>query len=1117
MGITRFALRNPLLVGVLAMALVCFGLYAYFTLGVSEIPNLSFPGVQIVTADNGADPGTIETQITKPIEDAVAALPNIDTMTSSSSEGQSRVSVQFTTAANAQLVPVDVERVVNAIRGQLPAGAGAPSIQSFDSSDFPVIIVALSGPQPANQLQQIATSRLQRALQAVPGVQSVAVEGGAAREIQVQVDLHKLQAYGLGLNQVQQALQSEQIQAPVGQVASGDQNLNILFNALVTSPDQLNQIIVANTAGGPVFLKDVAIVVDGFQTMSSVTRVNGKPAVALTITKLNAANAIQVSQGVRHAMAQLAPGLPVGAHLSIVFDSATYTQQSFYTVRKTLIEAVFFTGIILLLFLHTWRSTLIVLVAIPTSLLTAVAAMLLLGMNLNLFSMLALTLSVGILVDDSIVVLENIYRHLHMHEPPFLAAVNGRSEIGLAAITITMVDVAVYVPMALIPGVVGQILAPFALVIAAATLTSLAVSFTLTPLLASRFSSRTQAEGHGGGLLARFGRRWDRGFEALAGGYRRLLRATLTGSILRFGFLRRTIMALTGGRLGKRLPVSIGRRWAVVAVGLLTIVVSVLFFVTGSIGFDIFPSGDQSEVDLSLSMPPASNLAYTDALVTKLEIKLKTYPLVTEYFTSFSGNSASFTVLLLPANQRTMTSAQFADVLRRDLDPNLPGVRLDTSLPTAFGFGLGGGGGSQPIQITVRGTDPVVLQQLIAQVENTIKAVPGAVSVNSSNDVVAPQMVFNINRQTAADLGVTAQQAASALQLAVGGTVVGEFQQPGQQNVGIRLMANDAYRNSPDQLATLPLLTGGGQIVQLGQLGSISQGSAPIQISHYNRARSVTVNASVAGRPVGSVQNDVQAALAKIPLLPGYTVQYGGSGSNNLSAFSDIFKALGVGLLLIYLLMVFLFRSLTLPLAVMMSLPLALFGALGAMVLTGTPFTVFSVLGFFLLLGLVGKNAILLVDYTDTLRKRGLERTAALIEAGPTRLRPIVMTTCAVMVALAPVALGLEPGSELLKAAGVVVIGGMLTSTLLTLLFVPAMYTIFDDIQEFILRVVRQVIKPRRLEPEELALAGKRPVLPLKDSVPPEREPAMVGAAVSSDRSFTLRGEERVNQDGVGK
>lgn len=1092
MSITRFALRNPLLVGVLAIALLCFGLYAYFTLGVSEIPNLSFPGVLIVTADSGADPGTVETQITKPIEDAVAALPNIDTMTSVSSEGQSTITVQFTTAANAQLVPVDVERVVNAVRGQLPTEAGVPSIQTYDSSAFPVIIVALYGPQSANQLQALATDRFQRAFQAVPGVQSVAVEGGSAREIQVKVDLHKLQAYGLSMTQVQQALQSEQLQMPGGQVTAGDQNMNIIFNALVTTPAQLNQLIVASTPTGPVLLKDIATVVDGYKQTQDITRVDGTPAVGLVVTKLNDANAIQVSQGVRKTLAQLTPSLPVGAHMGIFFDSANYTQQSFNTVRKTLIEAVFSTGIILLLFLHTWRSTLIVLVAIPTSLLTAVAAMLLLGMNLNLFSMLALTLSVGILVDDSIVVLENIYRHLRLHEPPFLAALNGRSEIGFAAITITMVDVVVYVPMALIPGIVGQILAPFALVIAAATLTSLAVSFTLTPLLASRFLSTAHAESQGGGPLTKFGRRWDRGFERLATGYRRLLLATLTGSFVRFPFVRRGMLAVSGGRFGNRLPVSLGRRWAVVAVGLLSIVVSVLFVASGRIGFDIFPSGDQSEVDISLTMPPASSLAYTNTVVQQLEAKLKTYPQVTESFVNFSGNSASFTVLMVPPDQRRFSSAQFADTLRRDLDPHLPGVRLDTSLPTAFGFGGGTGGGGQPIQVTIRGADPAVLKQLIGQVETAIKAVPGAVSVNSSDDIVAPQMVFTINRQEAADLGVTAQSAATALQMAVNGSVVGEFRQAGQQNVDIRLMANDAYRHSPQALATLPVLSSSGQLIQLGQIGTVTQGSAPLSIRHYNRDRSVSVNASVAGRPVGSVQADVQTALNKIPLLPGYTITYGGTGSSNLQAFSDIFKALGVGLALIYLLMVLLFRSVTLPLAVLVSLPLALFGALGAMALTNTPFTLFSLLGFFLLLGLVGKNAILLVDFTDTLRKRGYTRTAALVEAGPTRLRPIVMTTCSVMVALAPVALGLEAGSELLKAAGIVLIGGLLTSTLLTLLFVPAMYTIFDDMQELVLGLFRHFVTPRQLEPAELAIAGRLPMPDGAETLAPERQLASV-------------------------
>ncbi len=1052
MLITRLSLRNPLLVAVVALTLICFGLYAYFTLGISEIPNVTFPGVQIMTTDSGADPDTVETQITKPIEDAVASLPNVDTITSSSSEGVSSISVQFTTAANAQLVPVDVERVVNAVRNQFPTGTDAPTIQRFDTSAFPIIIIALSGPQSANQLQSLATDRLQRSFEGIPGVQSVQVGGGAAREIHVKVDVDKLRAYGLGFNQVQQALQSEQLESPAGQLTSADKNLNVRLTALVTQPDQLKQIIVANTATGPVYLKDIAIVEDGFKTTQSIIRVNGTPAVGITITKLANGNAIQISQAVRQQMARLQPTLPAGAKMDIYFDTANYTQQSFSTIRKTLVEAVLFTGIILLLFLHTWRSTLIVLVAIPTSLLTAVGVMLLMGMDLNLFSMLALTLAVGILVDDSIVVLENIYRHLKLREPPLLATINGRSEIGFAALTITMVDVVVYLPMALIPGVAGQFLAPFALVIAAATLTSLVVSFTLTPLLASRFLSQSHALSHGSGPLTRFGRWWDRGFDRLANGYRHLLQAVLTGKLVRIGSRRR-----------------IAARWGVVVIGIASIVASLLFVASGRIGIDIFPSGDQSEVDVSLNMPPATSLDRTGAVAMQMDAKLRTYPEVREVFTQINSGSADFTVALVPPSQRTRSSDALSQAIRREVDPHLPGTRIDTSLPTAFGFGFGGGA-AQPIQVTLRGPDPVVLNRLVDQVEAAIRAVPGSASVNSSNDVTQPEALFTVDRSKAADAGVTAQMAASALQTAINGSVVGEFRQAGQQNVDIRLMSNDAFRAAPDQLATLPLLSNGGSIVALGQIGTVTSGAAPINIRHYNRARSVSVNASASGRPVGTVQTDVQAAMAKIPLPAGYNLEYGGQASTGISAFADIFKALGVGIVLIYLLMTLLFGSLTLPLAVLMSLPLALFGALGAMALTATPFTVFSMLGFFLLLGLVGKNAILLVDYTDTLRKRGLRRTEALVEAGPTRLRPIVMTTASVMAALAPVALGLEPGSELLKAAAIVLIGGLLTSTLLTLLFVPSMYTIFDDVQELVLRLVHRVAAPRELEPSEVAL-----------------------------------------------
>ncbi|MCL4541560.1 MAG: efflux RND transporter permease subunit [Chloroflexi bacterium] len=1049
MWLTRYALRNPIAVAVICLLLVVIGIYAYFTLGISLIPNVTFPGVTVVTTLPGADPQTIETQITKPIEDAIAQLSNVDTITSTSSEGRSVVNVQFTSSANVDLAPINVERAVNSVQNQFPAGTNAPSIQQFNSSAIPVEVITLSGPQSANELQQLATNRLQRPFQALPGVQSVQVVGGSAREIHVEVNVNKLVGYQIGLNQIQTAIASSELQQSAGILPSGRMDTSVVFDALSATPQQLKNIVVSSTSRGNVRLGELATISDGFKKDTSFFRVDGKSAIALIVRKLSSANTLVVSHEVDREIKLLAPSLPAGTKLSVVFSLADYTQQSFNTVQHTLIEAIISTGLILLIFLHTWRSTLIVLVAIPTSLLTAIAVTFFLHYDLNLFTMLALTLSVGILVDDSIVILENIYRHLFLRELPVFAAINGRSEIGFAAITITFVDVVVYAPIAFIPNVAGQILGPFALVIASATLTSLLVSFTLTPLLASRILTPEVALQEGSGYLARFGRKWNHGFAHLTALYSRTLDWTLTGYWVKFG------------------PLRLRARFLVVLIGVFTILVAIGFVASGSIGVDLFPTGDQSEVDATLTMPPTTATRETERVVGQMLTKVHQFPEVREYYSDVTNNTAQLTFLLVPINDRKRSSAQIAESIRKNLDPHLPGEHFTTSLPNAFAFSSGSGG--QDLQIAIRGDDPTILSELTTRVEQTLRNIPGAVAITSSSDVVQPQMVFHYNRAEGSDLGISAQLAAQTLALAVNGQVVGEFQQPGRANVDIRLRADQAFRSSPPRLVTLPLLSSTGQFVQLGQVGSFVSQTAPLSIDHYNRQRSITVSASVEGRPVGSVIADASTAIARIPVPPGYSIQLGSQSQTSMTTFADLGKALLIGILLVYILMTFLFRSFTLPFSVLVSLPLASFGALGAMVLTKTPFTLFSALGFFLLVGLVGKNAILLVDYTHTLRKRGRSRTDALREAGPIRLRPIVMTTMSVIVALVPVAIGIEAGSELLKASAIVLIGGLLTSTLLTLVFVPAMYTYFDDLQELLLHRWRRLTSPRELTEEEKA------------------------------------------------
>ena len=1079
MQLTEFSLRNPLCVGLIAISLAIFGVYAYLTLSISIVPNITQPAAVVSTTDPGADPATVETQITRPIEDAIATVQNIKTLTSTSSQGLSVVAVGFTNNVNADLVTIDVERAVNAVRGTLPTTASQPAIGKLDTnSALPILKVVLSGPQPLNQIEAVAENQVQRAFQGVDGVGSVSLSGGPTREIWIEVHPVRLQAYGLGLDTLRQAIQANQLSQPAGSLREAGSDVNVRLSSLARDPQQLGNIVVAElpTMAGaltaPVHLSDVATISDTHAATTSIDRYNGAPAVTLTVTKLADANTIDVSKGVHKQIAAVQPVLPEGMHLDVVTDLATYTQQSFNTIQRTLIEAVLLTGFILLVFLHTWRSTLIVLVAIPTSVLTTFGLMDLLGLNLNLFSMLALTLSVGILVDDSIVVIENISRHLSLGDPPILAAVTGRGEIGLAAITITLVDVVVYVPIALISGTGGQITRPFALVIAAATLTSLAVSFTLTPLLASRYLTVQETLKRGRGPIPAFGRWWDVKFLRLEHSYRSLLRTILTRRLVPFG----------------PRP---GLRWLVVFIGLASLVAGLAILRTGRVGVDVFPSGDQSEVDLTVVMPPATDIATTDSVVQQVESRLRGYPEVRRVYAHTGssggasalasgagggGGTAQLTVLLAPPSERNRSAAELANTFRQQLGATLPGATIRTALPNPFGFG---GFGGQAIQVAVAGPDPDTLNDLVAQVTQTVGAVPGVVDVNSSNQTVGPEYAVDVDPNRSADLGVSAQSAGAALAAAVSGTRIGKFEQPGQTSVDIRLIADAAFRASSANLGSLPLLTAKGTLVSLGQIGTITRSTAPTQIAHDNRQRSITVSASAAnGYSVGTLQSAIQQRLADVAAPPGYSIAYGGQAAQGSQTFGDIFKALGAAVLLMYVLMALLFRSLMLPLAVLISLPLAVVGALGAMGLTATNFTLFALLGLSLLMGLVGKNAILLVDYTDTLRKRGDSRLEALLEAGPTRLRPILMTTLSVIFALLPVASGIEAASELLKAAAVVLIGGLVTSTLLTLVFVPAMYTIFDDIATAFSRLARRGRAPRPLQPVEVAILRGEPVPP---------------------------------------
>lgn len=1046
MGLTRVAILRPLFIAMVVLALVVVGAVSYTKLGVDLYPNVAFPVTTVVTAYPGAGPQTVEQLVTKPIEDAVAGLNGIDYIQSYSSEGSSFVIIVFKDGVNGDSASIDVERKINSIRGSLPQDVKAPSIVKADIGALPVMNLSLSGPMSLGDLYNFADNVISPGLSTVQGVSQVTIVGGLQREIQVRVSESKLRAYGLSIVQVNNALAAENVDIPGGSITQGPVDYNVRLNALIQDPQNLQNIVISNGPSGPVYLRDVAVVVDTFKKQTELNRTNGVTSVGIQITKQADANTLATTDGVKAAMKVIQKELPPGASLRIVTDSSTFTRQSLTGVQNTLLEAIILTGLVLLLFLHTWRSTVIVLLAIPTSMIATFAVMYALGFTLNMMSMMGLALTVGILVDDSIVVLENIFRHLQLGETPYTAALQGRSEIGLAAIAITLIDVVVYSPVAFMSGVVGQFFREFGLVIVAATLFSLFISFTLTPMLASRWLRVTDPNSRS--PLALFGRVWEAGYDRLQGFYGRIL-----GLSLRF-------------------------RWVVVVIGLLSFAAGLAIVASGAIGTEFVPSADQGQFTINVEMPPGTSLQETSDATKVLETKLRTIPEIKDVFTAVgSGGTgvvngpryATLSIQLVALSKRTKS----VDVIENEVrafDGTIPGMKLTIQSPSIAGPG------GQPIQVQVQGNDPAYLQQVASQVESIVRRTKGTTDVTNSSSVGQPEIDIQVDRAKAADFGLTAQQIGAAVRTSIGGQTVTQFQPQGQKAIDVTVQANSADVQTVQQIRDIPLVTPNGTLVSLGQVANIQKTVGPTQIMRRDRERIITIGADVAGRPTGEVSQDLQASFNQLSLQPGTTIKLGGDTQQQADTFGQLIQALGLSILLMYMLMVALFESLLFPFIIMFSLPLAVVGAIGGLWATHNTINMMSMIGMIMLTGLVGKNAVLLVDYTNTLRQRGYERNAAILEAGPVRLRPILMTTSAMVVSMLPSALHVGEGSELRAPMAVVVIGGLLTSTILTLVFIPAVYTIVDDVQRLFGRLLGRgggdgsSERPMALEPAEPAL-----------------------------------------------
>src|SRR5438309_803788 len=710
MWLTSTAIKRPLFMLMVIGALLVVGFVSWTKLGVDLLPALDFPIVVVTTPYPGASPDAVDTLVTKPVEDAVASINDIDYIQSSSVEGVSSVIIFFTDKAPRDS-SIDVERRVSAIRGVLPTDAKDPTIAKYDPNAQPILQLSISGNRDLGQLQRLAEDKIQKRLEATDGVAQVSIYGGLLREIQVQVDQQKLQARGLSILQVNQALAGDNLNAPAGSLTQQGKAWTVRLDNQAQTPAELNSILVASTPNGPIFLRDVATVLDTYKKVSTVQRTNGSASLGASILKQSSANTVETADKIKKTIAQLQPELPSDVQLSISLDTSVFTRNSLSDVQRELTQAVLLTGLVLLVFLHTFRSTLIVLLAIPTSLIATLGVMYFLGLSLNMMSLMGLTLTVGILVDDSIVVLENIFRHVRMGEGPREAAVSGRSEIGFAAIAITLVDIVVFAPIAFMSGITGQYFRQFGLVVISATLFSLFVSFTLTPLLASRWY---RAGDYGEAKVAQptrnpltlFGRAWDRGYERLARGYGRVLR------------------------------IAIGRRarWIVVAAGLLSFVGGIMLVSTGLLGTEFMPEADNGEMQVTIEMPAGTTLDVTNAAAQTVEQRLLALPEVDQVFSSvgIGGNGgfgssrsrfASIFVQLKKKNQRVRTPTELSNVART-FGADIPGAVVKAASVGMFNYG------GASVSVRIQGEDQKVLQSLAAQVGQPVGQVPGTVDVD---------------------------------------------------------------------------------------------------------------------------------------------------------------------------------------------------------------------------------------------------------------------------------------------------------------------------------------------------------------------------------------------------
>ncbi len=1030
MKLTEIAIRRPSFMTMIFVTLGVLGIFGYTRMGVDMLPKMDWPIVSVVTVYPGAGPKEIESQVSKPIEEAISGVGKLDNVRSYSSEGVSVVIAQFLFSAQVDEVTNDVQRVVDAARSKLPDDCKEPRVAKANMNSFPILRVSVTGQYEPRELFQLVKDRIKPKLEQVDGVSSVTIVGGQEREIRVEVDNQKLNAYGISILQVSQALARENLDFPTGKIDEPLHEYIVRIAGKFKSVEEIRNIIVATTPTGVVSLKDIAAVLDTQKETYTLSRLNNEPSIALLIRKQSDANSVKTADQLQQAMVRVEGEYGNRVKFTTAQDLTTFTRNSLSEVRRDLFLAILMVAIVLFLFLHSFRNSLIVLLAIPTSLISTLFFIWLFGFTVNLLSLMALTLVIGILVDDSIVVLENIHRHLELGQDPVSSAIEGRSEIGFAAIAITLVDVVVFLPISLVGGLVGRIFSEFGITVVVSTLLSLLVSFTLTPMLAAKWSRLTH---HPAGSL-----------------------------------LGRTVSVLENWqtRLGERyeslLQWALGHRKAIVAMSVGLLIVAIALIPLGFIGTEFMTDSDRGEFAVNIDMPLGTTTEKTDDAVRQIEEYVRTLPEVDHYLstsgrqetqwrTADQSNVGQVQVKLIDKQKRHRSTQQIMQAIK-ERAATIPGLKAGFNT-----ISMWGAANTAPLEIEIIGQDLDEVVRFSDVVADVVAKAKGTVDVTSSWEEGKPEVKIEVDRDKTARMGLTLAEVGLAVRTALEGDVSTKYQE-GDAEYDTRVVLNKESRSRAQDVGNITLLNHFGQPVRLSQVATIYLGLGPSQIQRKDRERLITVAANLSGQvPLGQVTAETEKLIAARGIPKGIRIYYGGDAENMRDMFNDMTIALSLAVLFVFIIMVSLFESYIHPFTIMFSLPLALVGALGGLALFGKTLSMFSMIGLIMLMGLVTKNAILLVDYTNTLRSRGLAMHDALVQAGKTRLRPIIMTTATMVFGMMPLAAALGAGSEMRQGMGIVVVCGLISSTLLTLVLIPVLYTYVDGLRSAIPGLFKRV------------------------------------------------------------